>query len=98
MLADIVVVIVFVFISHTTGYKAIGEIIIKQLNNMNDIRRIALFLNSEDKDIQVLQAEILATAIEIIQDNKGTYSLRDALHDACFEWDCLDGNIDFLQP
>lgn len=63
---------------------------------MNDIKRIALFLNSKDKDVQLLKAEILATAIKMIQDSKGVCSLRDALWDACLEWDCLDENADYF--
>ncbi len=63
---------------------------------MNDIKRIALFLNTKNKDVQLLKAEILAKTIEIIQDNKGICSLRDALWDACLEWDCLDENADYF--
>lgn len=65
---------------------------------MKDIKRIALFLNSEDKDIQLLKAEILATAIKTIHDTEGACNLKDALSDACLEWDCFDENADFLQP
>lgn len=63
---------------------------------MKDIKRIALFLNNENKDIKLLRAEILDTALCITRHMKS--NLKDALYDACLSWDCLDENSDFLQP